>query len=350
MWPVRDSFANVLAARRSSVSYITEPANWAIRHVGESLAHALKETHQLPMHVTASTIWLKQQLVHYGSLPAFLINTRINRHGGSRRLLTIHHLSPDFRQHTQLLEAASGLAAIHTTNQRTKQELAALGLPSERLHVIPLGVDRHLFRPPVNGERTRLRAQLGIPAEAFVIGSFQKDGVGWRRGANPKLIKGPDVLCAALAELASKAPLYVLLTGPARGYVAHELQQRRIPYRSLGYLSTVAQVAPYYHVLDAYLISSRLEGGPQQLLEAWASGVPVVSTAVGMVPDIARHEHDVLLATIGDAQRLAHETARLINQPELRAKLRSEALQTVANFSWPAVAHRYLTELYQPLL
>ena len=67
---------------------------------------------------------------------------------------------------------------------------------------------------------------------AFVVGSFQKDGVGWGEGLEPKLIKGPDVLVAALEQVHAEAPgLVVLLTGPARGYVRQELDRLGIPYR-----------------------------------------------------------------------------------------------------------------------
>ncbi len=347
MWPIRDSLNNLRASPRSSVSYITEPANWVTRTVGASLAQALAENHDLNVHVTSSTLGLRRRLIHFGSLPAFLHGRLRPSHRGL--ILTVYHLSPEFRQHSQLKVAAAQLSLIHTTNTRTQLDLLQLGLPPEKIRVIPLGVDEGLFVPASPEEREQMRTRLKIPPDAFVIGSFQKDGIGWQSGQQPKLIKGPDLLCDVVNELARDFPIFVLLAGPARGYVIRRLQQQNIKFRYAGYLPAPSQVAPYFRVLDAYLITSRLEGGPQQLLEAWASGVPVVSTAVGMVPDIARHNYDVLLAPL-DARLLASQTARLIDEPGLRDKLRTSALQTVENFSWRSVARRYLAELYQPLL
>ena len=69
---------------------------------------------------------------------------------------------------------------------------------------------------------------------AFVVGSFQKDGVGWEEGLEPKLIKGPDVLLAAVERLRQRVPeLWLLLTAPARGYVKEGLERIGVPYRHL---------------------------------------------------------------------------------------------------------------------
>lgn len=350
MWRIRDSIRNLTAARSARVSYITEPIDWVVTQVGTNIARALRRSHGLHMHVTTSTHGLTQPVIHFGSLPAFLTLTHARRTAAvSRRVLTIYHVSPAFRQLEQLREATAGLTAIHTTNEQTRQELLKLRLPPALVHVIPLGVNQNVFHPPLGNERAQLRRQLGIPDDAFVIGSFQKDGVGWHDGARPKLIKGPDVLCHTLARMVTRR-VFALLTGPARGYVTQELKRHRVPHHNLGFLPAASDVAPLYRALDAYLIASRVEGGPQQLLEAWASGVPVVSTPVGMVPDVARHERDVLLAPIGDSSRLAGELSRLASQPLLREQLRRGAWQTVAHLTWENIARRYLAEFYQPWL
>ena len=88
--------------------------------------------------------------------------------------------------------------------------------------------------PLGDAERAPRRARGARAARAaFVVGSFQKDGVGWGEGLEPKLVKGPDVLVArARAPRAPEVPeLFVLLTGPARGYVRRELERLGIPYR-----------------------------------------------------------------------------------------------------------------------
>ena len=56
---------------------------------------------------------------------------------------------------------------------------------------IPIGIDLEHF-PLVDAQRREAaRHTLGLPVDAFVVGSFQKDGIGWGDGLEPKLIKGP---------------------------------------------------------------------------------------------------------------------------------------------------------------
>ena len=105
----------------------------------------------------------------------------------------------------------------------------------------------------------------------MVIGSFQKDGKGWGEGNEPKLIKGPDVL----------------LTGPARGYVKTGLESLKIPCKHL-YLQDYREIGKYYQALDAYLVTSREEGGPKGVLESMASGIPLISTRVGQAQDLVK--------------------------------------------------------------
>src|SRR4029453_9306139 len=101
----------------------------------------------------------------------------------------------------------------------------------------------------------------GLATTAFVAGSFQKDGVGWGEGLEPKLVKGPDVLLAAVERLREAVPHRpVRLTGPARGYVRQGLDDLGVPYRHVSARSR-DELAQAYHALDVYLVSSRQEGG-----------------------------------------------------------------------------------------
>ena len=107
-----------------------------------------------------------------------------------------------------------------------------------------------------------MRNKLKIPKDALVIGSFQKDGIGWGDGMKPKFIKGPDIFVETLRILSKKGlPIYALITGPARGYVIELLKQNNIPYHH-SYVSRAEDLVPFYQALDIYLITSREEGGP----------------------------------------------------------------------------------------
>src|SRR6185437_9511996 len=115
---------------------------------------------------------------------------------------------------------------------------------------IPIGVDIENF-PLVDAQaRADSRGELALPESAFVVGSFQKDGVGWGEGLEPKLIKGPDVLVAAAERLRDAVPdLWFLLTGPSRGYVMAGLERAGIPYRH-HLLPSLEAVARAYEAID----------------------------------------------------------------------------------------------------
>ena len=121
---------------------------------------------------------------------------------------------------------------IQVTNREMEALVLSTGIAAEKVHRIPIGIDVDAFRPRDDESRLAARARFGLPDSAFVLGSFQKDGIGWGDGLEPKLIKGPDVLLAVAERVAEQVPeLHVLLTGPARGYVRAGLERLGIPYR-----------------------------------------------------------------------------------------------------------------------
>jgi glycosyltransferase involved in cell wall biosynthesis len=186
---------------------------------------------------------------------------------------------------------------------------------------IPIGID--LARFPFRGgdDRAAARASLGIPETAFVVGSFLKDGVGLGPGTEPKLIKGPDVLVAVLDRLRESVPeLFVLLTGPARGYIRTRLESLDIPYRHV-LLNSRDGLARAYHALDVSLVTSRQEGGPKTVLESLAAGVPLVTTRVGQALDLIVDGDNGLLADVEDVQTLTAAAARIRDDAELARTL-----------------------------
>ena len=129
--------------------------------------------------------------------------------------------------------------------------------------------------------------------------------MGWKDGLEPKLIKGPDVLLEALAIVRDRVPeLHVVLSGPARGYVRQGLDRLGIPYVHRR-LERYAQIAQLYAALDAYVVSSRQEGGPKGILEAMSAGVPVVSTRVGQATELIENGRNGWLVDVEDVEALA---------------------------------------------
>src|SRR5262249_42944061 len=145
---------------------------------------------------------------------------------------------------------------------------------------------------------------------AFVVGSLVKDGVGWGDGLEPKLIKGPDVLLETIELLKPCIPeLFVLLTGPARGFVEAGLERLGVPH---AHTAVAAEQLPnVYRTLDVCLVGSRQEGGPKAVLESMASGVPLVTTRVGQAMDLVRNGENGFIVDVEDAAGLAGWVERI---------------------------------------
>ncbi|HEU0246189.1 MAG TPA: glycosyltransferase, partial [Gaiellaceae bacterium] len=173
------------------------------------------------------------------------------------------------------------LERIQVTHAEMHELVLSAGVDPACVFRIPIGIDVERFSIAEPEAKARARRALEVPEQAFVVGSFQKDGVGQGEGLEPKLVKGPDVLVAALERLRADSPdLFVLLTGPARGFVRRELERIGVPYRHV-LARDRAELERAYHALDVYVVASRQEGGPKAVLESMATGVPLVSTRVG---------------------------------------------------------------------
>jgi glycosyltransferase involved in cell wall biosynthesis len=79
--------------------------------------------------------------------------------------------------------------------------------------------------------------------------------------------------------------LKVVLTGKRRDYVISELKKNNIPYKYFE-MTNFSMMNDLYNILDLYLITSRLEGGPQALVECGQTRTPVISTDVGIAREI----------------------------------------------------------------
>jgi glycosyltransferase involved in cell wall biosynthesis len=216
--------------------------------------------------------------------------------------------------YARLRQMHSAIQRIQVSHTEMRDIVLESGIAPEKVFLIPIGINLSFFRVQTSLSRREARAQLGIPESAVVVGSFQKDGNGWGEGLEPKLIKGPDVFLNAVALLQQRIPeLFVLLSGPARGYVKAGLERLRVPYKHL-YLSAYPEVGQLFQALDVYLVASRQEGGPKAVLEAMASGVPLVTTRVGQAMDLVQHEENGWMVASEDAEGLAYWAAEALTR------------------------------------
>ena len=141
-----------------------------------------------------------------------------------------------------------------------------------------------------------------------------------------------------------------MLTGPARGYIKNGLEAARIPYTHR-YLETPQELANLYSALDFYLITSREEGGPKGLMESMASGVPVVSTAVGMAPDLIENRVNGFMVDAEDVEGLAESALELKSlSGTALSKMTSTARKNISVCDVTNVAVQHWEKVYKPIL
>jgi len=162
----------------------------------------------------------------------------------------------------------------------------------------------------------------------------------------PKMIKGPDLFCDVMERLAKHFNIFVLLSGPARGYVKSRLSRAGIPFFHQMF-SDPNEVSQYYKAIDLYLITSRVEGGPKALLEAAASGVPLVSTRVGMAPEFIADGENGFLCDVEDIEGLVQKSSLLLTDKQLSNDFSKAGKKKVADYDWEYIAKRYYEELYK---
>lgn len=315
----------------ADVFYIVENADWSIKDDGLSI----KKFSELKIRVTISHLGIKKSIVHYGSINTFLTRKGCKAcHSSNRVIVTWFHVTPDDERNNDVVNYQDFVDFFHTSCSLTKEKLMKLGLSNSKIKMIPLGVDINLFSPKTKAQDTA----------SLKVGSFQKDGEGWGEGNKPKFVKGPDIFLRAIGLLKNLKPeIEVVLTGPSRGFVKKGLEDLDVKYSHV-FLEKPSQVSSYYKEIDYYFVCSREEGGPKAILESMASGVPIISTKVGMAPDIIV---DGKNGFIVDKESDYVKIVQLLEKNQLeKEKIIANARITSEKYSWLNISKRYKEELY----
>jgi glycosyltransferase involved in cell wall biosynthesis len=337
------------------VVLVTDQAGWILDEVAQALRA------RLPQDLDATVVsegWqsARRCTIHFLDRRWLSGHTHLDAIHPSNRIVGLWWHGQPQSVEPGLREGFERLPALHPRFARMQVSCAAgraamraAGVPEAKIVELPEGVDTRAFRPAASAaEREAVRRDLAIPEGAFAIGCFQKDGVGWGDGLEPKVIKGPDVLAEALIRLRPTHPVHAVIPGPSRGYLKRRLAEAGVPFSAPGWVARDA-LRRCYHALDAYVSPSRDEGGPAGVLEAMASGVPVVSTRTGMAADILDHGVNGFLADIEDVEGLAAGVGALIASPSRCRAVAEQGRRMIAAYDWDAVAPLYAQRLYRPL-
>jgi sugar transferase (PEP-CTERM/EpsH1 system associated) len=230
-----------------------------------------------------------------------------------------------FRRRVLCRTAYAMADAVFTVSRELSEYHARqVGLAPGRIRVIPNGVDTLRFadRPQ---QRASLRQQFGLPADSFVIGTV---------GRMVPIKDHATLLRAAETLVARRIEVSILLvgTGPELSGLRQSVENSSALRERVRFLGVSDQVPDVLNALDVFVLPSISEGMSNTLLEAMASGLPVVATRVGGNPELIEENRSGWLFAPRDVGDLTERLARLSRDPALRRQLGAAARQRALDY------------------
>jgi glycosyltransferase involved in cell wall biosynthesis len=233
---------------------------------------------------------------------------------------------------------------VVTLGEAMREEIAARGVPGDKITIVPNAVSEEFLRPLPDG--AALKASLGIKPGEHVVGLVSSlvahEGIGTLLEA-VKILNDRGVRTRAL--IVGDGPERTALQRQAAGLDLDAVFTGRVPS---------AKVRDYHAVLDVFVVPRTPDRvcqlvTPLKPVEAMASGLPVVVSSVRALAEIVHDRETGLLSPPLDAGELADRLQQLLASPDLRAKLGANARDWVArDRTWAHNAARY-REIYGSL-
>ncbi|TPV93365.1 MAG: glycosyltransferase family 4 protein [Myxococcales bacterium FL481] len=207
---------------------------------------------------------------------------------------------------------------------------AYYGVEQERLEVVPNGLDEVFLGDAVAREE--------MAQSVVFAGRFERS-------------KGIETLLEAWSRLGAKAPRLTLFGQGQVDVVQETIAQRGLASRvSVGGWVAGAELARVLRGAGLVVVPSHHESFGNAVVEAMASGAPLVASAVGSVPELVEHARTGWLVPPQDPDALAEAVRRLMAEPALRRRLGAAARAHAASrFGWDRTAHQF-EQLYDRLV
>ena len=177
-------------------------------------------------------------------------------------VFSIYHFDGSYKERNEFIKRDKFVNFYHVISENTKTKISHL--TDKSIQSIPFWVNNQIFFNI--DDKKSLREKYNIPNNSYLIGSFQRDTEG-KDLVSPKLIKGPDRFLEIVKNLyRENKDLQVLLTGKRRNYLINKFKEFDIPYIYFE-MTDFTTLNELYNCLDLYIVTSRIEGGPQAILE-----------------------------------------------------------------------------------
>lgn len=281
-----------------------------------------------------------QGWMYHGNIAA-LVGAKLARQSGPI-IWSIHGLLHESDTSSPLTKGLIWLGARASTSPRkiiykspeSQRDHEAVGYSRKKSVLMPNGFDTVAFAPDEQ-KRRAFRTALDVSADQILVGVVArmhpvKDHLNFIQAAHIVRSRNPAVRFAVIGRSAEKIRE---AAGPL-GLQSTQLGDRLIALPEQG------DVASAMNALDIHVVSSASESFPNVLGEAMACGVPSVSTDVGACREVLG-ESGLIVPSKNSAQ-LADAILRLVDSPELRARMGAAGRQRVVqNYSMAAVSQRY---------
>jgi glycosyltransferase involved in cell wall biosynthesis len=236
--------------------------------------------------------------------------------GGARAIVRTEHLPPwppTSLPHRAWVRTRDRFLArvICASAQNRREYIEKLGRDPQKLTVIHYGVDVARFSPEMSGEDAR--RELELAGEVPLVGTVAR--------LDPQ--KGLSHFLEMAAAVGNRYPdvhFLVVGDGPLRAALEAQARDLGIAQR-VHFVGARRDVPRWLAAMSVFVMPSTSEGGPITLLEAMAMARPVVSTPVGLAPEVVQDDVSGLLVPVEDPDSLARAVLGLLDDPVRSARL-----------------------------
>lgn len=212
------------------------------------------------------------------------------------------------------------------------RDLQELGIAEENIFNVKNAVNTTRFcpnhAPTEMDEEYRQQIEKHVDDESFVVGFI--GGLHSYKGLND--------LSEAVRNIKSECRIILAGEGPERERLQEEIGDQAVFLGAVPY----GQIPALYQQIDSLVLPSHTEGLPRVILEAQASGVPVIATKVGGIPEVIDDGKNGLLIQPRSPSELTTAIDKLANNKELRSSLADQGRQSVVkSYSWQDMYERY---------
>lgn len=286
----------------------------------ETIAKGRRFDPTLPLRLAARLAGWRVDVVHTHNPHALIYGAPAARLLRAAAVHSKHGINPDVARRMWLRRKASSLVDAYVAVTSTLSQVALKNQECDpsKLHVIPNGIDTLAYAPNP-AARQRVRKQLGIPENAWVVGTVGR--------LAPE--KDQGLLIDAMANLLDeRGRLLIVGAGPEREVLLSRAAAtgRQQFVHLLGERDDVPDLLA---TLDVFVLTSRTEGLPLVLLEAMATGVPVLTTAVGGIPDLVKDQVTGFLTPPLERLPLRRYLGWLSNKPHAAFEVADRARRLV---------------------